>query len=92
MSDLELAYEALRRLMPSSYMEESVLTLRAITERNQNPGCGGDGSMSEKQWMLLREIQVGIHEVMKKMLQCAKDTGPKICDSELWKLENNKKD
>jgi hypothetical protein len=91
MSDLQKALNTLMSFKPKD-MHESIMTLQDILDRNQNPGCGGDGSMSERQWTLLREIKLCIVDLMGRMLQCAKDRGPKICETELWKRENKKKD
>lgn len=55
MTDIECALALLKPHLPlfKSLAED----ISAVTDANQNPGCGGDDLMTEKEWDCLRGVE-----------------------------------
>lgn len=89
-SDLEKAMTALFNLEPRKLQAVAEI-LDAIVGANQNPGCGGDGSMSVQQWEHLRNLRDMLQKVPLEINAIVRDTNRAICDDSWWAEENKRR-
>ena len=68
-----------------SSIKDHLGDLRTLVDLNQNPGCGGDGKISEAQWKALWNTSQAIERLRQALEQLRlAPTSPQLCEDPLW--------
>jgi hypothetical protein len=90
-TDLEVAVASVMCITNTQQFTDTVDLLKDVIDSNQNPGCGGDGSMSVEQWILLRDIERSLKQLRLDLLAVVRDTNPSINSDPRWVAENKRR-